>query len=407
MKRNTKFLLVFLAAVMLFSAVSAVVSSITLSQIRTATNETITQMIANVCEKHPDINEDDIIKILDGKADTSKTRELLKRYGITDEDWITHSNENNYAVVVTASAVVSAATGIAFGVIFVIYMRKQKRETEKLANYLSQINSGNYTLTIDENTEDENAVLRNEIYKTTVTLRENAENAQKGRESLKESLSDISHQLKTPLTSVMIMADNLLDDEDMPEDIRREFLRDIRRSSGSISFLVQSLLTLSKLDADAVELKSKPEKIADIFDDCVQNTAILAELRGVSVTADGGDGVLPCDRKWLSEALTNIVKNCIEHTPAGGAVTLRSEQNRLYTKLTVADNGSGIAPDDLPHIFERFYKGKNADPDSVGIGLAMAKAIIEKAGGTVTAGAVPEKGSTFVIRFYENHPVMP
>lgn len=400
MKRNTKFLLLFLAAVMLFSAVSAVVSSITLSEIRTATNDTVTQIIANVCEKHPDINEDDIIKILDNKSDTTKTKELLKRYGITDEDWITHRNESNYVFAVTASAAGCAVAGIAFGVIFVIYMRKKKRETEKLASYLSQINSGNYELTIDENSEDESSILKNEIFKTTVMLRENAENAQKGKESLKESLSDISHQLKTPLTSVMIMVDNLRDDENMPEDIRREFLSDIRRSSGNISFLVQSLLTLSKLDADSIELKSKPENIADIFDDCIQNTAILAEIRGVNVTADCENVMLNCDRKWLGEALSNIVKNCIEHTPGGGSVTLKAEQNKLYTKLTIEDTGCGIAPEDFPHIFERFYKGKNSDKGSIGIGLAMSKAIIEKAGGFITADSKMDKGSRFTIKFF-------
>ena len=400
MKRNSKFLLLFLAAVVLFSAVSAVVSSITLSEIRATTNATLTQIIANVCEKYPDIAEDEIIKILDGKADTAKTKELLKRYGITDEDWITYQNENNYIIAVTTSAAVCACAGIAFGFIFVIYMRKQKRETERLASYLAQINSGNYELTIDENSEDEGSILKNEIYKTTVMLRENAENAQKGKENLKESLSDISHQLKTPLTSVMIMVDNLRDDENMPEDIRREFLSDIRRSSGNISFLVQSLLTLSKLDADSIELKSKPENLADIFDDCIQNTAILAEIRGVNVTADCENVMLNCDRKWLGEALSNIVKNCIEHTPGGGSVTLKAEQNKLYTKLTIEDTGCGIAPEDFPHIFERFYKGKNSDKGSIGIGLAMSKAIIEKAGGFITADSEICKGSRFTIKFF-------
>ena len=196
------------------------------------------------------------------------------------------------------------------------------------------------------------------------------------------------------------MVDNLLDDENMPEDIRREFLSDIRRSSGNISFLVQSLLTLSKLDADSIELKSKPENLADIFDDCIQNTAILAEIRRVNVTADCENVILKCDRKWLGEALSNIVKNCIEHTPEGGSVTLKAEQNKLYTKLTIEDTGCGIAPEDFPHIFERFYKGKNSDKGSIGIGLAMSKAIIEKAGGFITADSKMDKGSKFTIKYF-------
>jgi signal transduction histidine kinase len=130
---------------------------------------------------------------------------------------------------------------------------------------------------------------------------------------------------------------------------------------------------------------------------------VLAELKGVSVTAADNAVTLGCDKKWLCEALTNIVKNCVEHTGAGGTVRLTAAANPLYTAITVSDNGQGIAPEDLPHIFERFYRGKNAADDSVGIGLALAKAIIEKAGGTIRAASEAGKGSEFSIKFFHGN----
>ena len=182
--------------------------------------------------------------------------------------------------------------------------------------------------------------------------------------------------------------------------MRQEFLRDIYRSSNHISFLVQSLLTLSKLDADSIVLKRKPEPLSEIFSEVNQSIAVLAELRGVTVTANDNGVSLECDKKWLCEALSNIAKNCAEHTDEGGEVRLTAEANPLYTKITISDNGSGIDKTDLPHIFERFYKGKNADENSVGIGLALAKTIIQKSGGTVSADSEPRKGASFTVKFY-------
>ena len=243
--------------------------------------------------------------------------------------------------------------------------------------------------------------LQSEIYKTTVMLKEQADNSQKDKENLKQSLSDISHQLKTPLTSIMVMLDDIIEDENMPEDIKRDFLNDIRRSSNSISFLVQSILTLSKLDANSIVLKSRTENVKKILDECVKNTEVLAEIKGVETSVECDDSLtLSCDFKWLCEAITNIVKNCIEHTIEGGFVKLKAEKTSLCTKITVTDNGCGIAKEDLPHIFERFYKGRNSDENSVGIGLALAKTIIEKSGGSIYADSEQGKGTKFTITVF-------
>ena len=402
MKRTKKFLLLFLLLAILFSGIGGAVAAVFLSSARNDANDAVLQIAANVREQHPDITPEDLAAILNGNSDTASTAEALRSFGIRQEDWIVLRSRSADTAAILAGAGACAATAAACVLVFLLYTRSRKRETLRLTNYLSQINDGDYHLVIKENKEEESSVLQNEIYKTTVMLRESAERDRAGKAMLKDALSDISHQLKTPLTSIIITVDNLLDDEDMPEDIRREFLQDIRRSSGNIRFLVQSLLTLSRLDADSIVLKSASESVQELFEDCVRGTAILAELRGVQVIVGGGDLLLNCDRRWIVEALTNIVKNCVEHTPAGGTVTLTAEENKLYTKIVIKDTGSGISPKDLPHIFERFFKGQNDQEDSIGIGLALAKAIVEKSGGFISADSELGKGTCFTLKFFHS-----
>lgn len=198
------------------------------------------------------------------------------------------------------------------------------------------------------------------------------------------------------------MVDNILDDDDMPLEIRREFLSDIKHNTSTVSFLVQSLLTFSKLDAEAIRFKYADVDVKSIIDECIKNTAVMAEICNVSVETLCDDTYkLNCDKKWLCEAVTNIIKNCIEHSQNGN-IKITADQNKLYTKISIKDNGSGITKEDLPHIFERFYKGKNSSDDSVGIGLSLAKTIIEKQGGYISVSSELNKGSEFVIKFFNN-----
>lgn len=398
MKSEKRFLVLFAAVIAACCVMAAACSAAALSAVRRHENEAVLQLAASVKDN---LSETELLQILNGSADTEKTKATLRSYGITDSDWIVRQSGADSAAVLGASAAACAFCGAACFAVFMLHRRRTRQTAKRLTQYLAQINSGNYDLDLNRNSEDENSVLQNEIYRTTVMLREAALQSREGRESLKTALSDISHQLKTPLTSIQIMTENLLDNPGMPEELRREFLGDIRRATAHISALVQSLLTLSKLDADSIVLKKQPEKLSEVLHDAAKNTAVLAELRGVRVMTEDNGVTLDCDRRWLGEALGNIVKNCVEHTPEGGTVRLAAEGNPLYTKIVVSDNGKGINPDDLPHIFERFYKGKNAGDDSVGIGLALAKAIVEKAGGCISADSTPGKGSMFTIKFFK------
>ncbi len=402
MKTSKKFVTVFLAVIFICSLISGAVASCFLNIIKSTTNQTVMQITANIKEAYPDVSDTELAQILNGKADPQKASQILSSYGIDSDDWIVYKNENLSLFAAISSFSVCFVCGLALLAIFVLYCRRQKKKTAEITGYLAKLNRGEYNLKIDENTEEEMSLLKNEIYKTTVMLREQSENSQKDREILKRSLQDISHQLKTPLTSIIILIENMLDDPDMPEDIRQDFLEDIRHSTSNISFLVQSLLTLSRFDANSVVLHRKSENVEEIFKECIKNTAVLAEIKEVTVINDCDSPVkILCDIKWLCEALTNVLKNCIEHAGYGGEVRLSAKENNLYTKITVTDNGCGISPNDLPHIFERFYKGRNSGENSVGIGLALAKTVIEKNGGYISVKSELNKGTVFTIKYFK------
>lgn len=199
--------------------------------------------------------------------------------------------------------------------------------------------------------------------------------------------------------TIVIATENILDDDDMPVEIRRDFVMDIAHNAHSINFLVKSLLTLSMLDSGTVELKFGDVSVEKIIDECISRTEVLADIRDVRIEKTvKNDFNLNCDFCWICEAVSNIVKNCIEHTD-GGYVRISAERNSMYSEITISDNGCGISPKDLPHIFERFYKAQNSSPSSVGIGLSLAKSIVEKTGGYITADSKLGVGSTFKLRF--------
>lgn len=401
MKNAQKFVCAGLAVTIVFCVISAVFTFIGLENIRKTSNDTINQLVNILLEKYPDVSEKEVAEILNNKTEYTDNSEFFNKYGIYPEkDWVSYNNQGSYKYVFL-SVSVCIAFGLAFAVLFLGYSKIQKKQTMDIAKRIECINLGDYSLQIDENSEDELSLLDNQIYRTTVKFREQAENSRKDKENLQKSLSDISHQLKTPLTSIIVMVENILDDDDMPLEIRREFLNDIKHNTNTISFLVQSLLKLSKLDAEAVKFRYEQVEVKSIVDECIKNTAVMAEILGVRLETDCNDIILNCDRKWLCEAITNIIKNCIEHSHNGN-IKITADQNKLYTKISIKDNGSGITKEDLPHIFERFYKGKNSSDDSVGIGLSLAKTIIEKQGGYISVSSELNKGSEFVIKFFNN-----
>lgn len=282
---------------------------------------------------------------------------------------------------------------------FFSYNRKRLREIERLNNYLSRVCSGEYSLDIASNAEGELSILKNNLYKVVVLLQTGNEALQNDKIYLADSLADISHQLKTPLTSMMMMADLMKNEQD--EEKRNEFISIIETQLDKMKWLITTLLKISKLDAGTAEFAENDVEISDVIDETLNQFSIILDIKNIGISRETESFSFRGDKSWSAEAIGNIVKNCIEHVPDGGMLTFETNQTSIYNELIIKDNGCGIAEEDLPHIFERFYHGKNASSESVGIGLALAKEIFHKQRAKLEAESAAGEGALFRIRFYK------
>lgn len=286
-------------------------------------------------------------------------------------------------------------------ILYFRYNYKRKNDIKDIIKYIEQINRRNYELEIDTISEDELSILKNEIYKTAVMLKEVALNSNKDKLNLKKSLEDISHQLKTPLTSILVLLDNLIDEPDMDSSIRNDFIIDIKRNVININFLVQALLKLSKFDANTVHFIKKENDLEMIVKEAIKNVSTLCDLRNINIKLNTLENAkVVCDAKWQIEAITNTIKNAIEHSKDNSSIIINIDNNRVYSKIEVIDFGDGISKRDIKHIFERFYKGENATSNSIGLGLALAKTIIEEDKGTIAVES-NESNTKFTIKYFK------
>ena len=277
--------------------------------------------------------------------------------------------------------------------------RRQARIRE-LAAQLSSILHGQTTLALEEYTEGELALLRAELQKLLFSLNASRQALLEEKLALSDSLADISHQLRTPLTSIHLVA-AMLGEPDLSPARKRELLAELGRLLSRTDWLVDALLKLSKLDAGTVQFHPCAVRLKDLLTQASEPLAVAMELRGLQLTLHAGQQTLLCDPAWTAEALGNLLKNAMEHSPEGGAICLAAEQTPLYTQITISDQGEGFAEADLPRLFERFYRGQNAAPDSFGIGLNLARRIITAQNGTIKA-ANGHPGAVFTIRFYHS-----
>lgn len=366
-------------------------------------NETISNFIDEIMEKYPETSEDDIIKILNDIENTNEQKEkmkILKKYGYTNNLSYIKKLENEMYSNMKFNIVVICVFGILILTIVLIYNRKKEREIKKINKYLNEINNGNYELKIEENCEDELSKLKNELYKTTVLLRETAENSEQEKINLSNSLADISHQIKTPLTSIRIMLDNIEENPDMDSKTREEFIEDISKQIEWISSLVISLLKLAKFDAGAIKLNDQEVNVKKLINHVLSNLAILLDIKNIKIEQKiDDDTIIKADYNWQLEALTNIIKNAIEHSNENGTIHIDVENNSVFVKIKIRDEGEGINKKDIKHIFDRFYKAKKSSENSIGIGLSLAKTIIEQENGYIKVDSEVDRGTTFEIKY--------
>ncbi len=297
------------------------------------------------------------------------------------------------------AGIICLVLGLILTGIYFCNLKKRNDKINELNNYLSLMCSGNFDLKINDNTEGEISILKNNLYKIMTLLKSQNDELENEKVYLADSIADISHQLKTPLTSMMVMSDLLLDETD--ENKRKEFLSIITTQLDKMKWLITNLLKISKLDAGTTQFKREDISINDVLAQSLKPFSVTLDIKQIKVVNTVEDFIFKGDDNWTSEAVENIIKNCIEHTDDGGTLTFYTQRTNVYNSLFIVDNCCGITKEDLPHIFERFYHGKNSSSESVGIGLALAKTVLEKEKGDIIVSSKIGEGSKFEVRFYK------
>lgn len=275
------------------------------------------------------------------------------------------------------------------------------KKIAELSKELDKLLHGEGSFSVPDCSEGELSILTSEVEKLTVRLREQSDALLADKIHLTDAIADIFHQLRTPLTSMNLVV-SLLSSEDLGYEKRIELTRDLKRQLERMQWLVEALLKMSKIDAGTAVFEKKNVKVKDLIEKASQPFLIPMELRGIRFETVCKDESLEGDIAWLTEAVGNLIKNATEHTGEGGSVCVACRETALFTELTVEDSGEGFDEADIPHLFERFYKGSNASEGSIGIGLALSRSIITAQGGTVKAENRKDGGARFVIRFYKN-----
>ena len=327
--------------------------------------------------------------------------DVLGEYGITlDTIREIDSYQSFRNKIVLGVTITFVLLGGLFFFLYYGFKKKVKNEIEIINLYLNDILNGNYEIHIGSYQEDLISILKNDIYKITVKLKEQTDMAINEKNNLEMILSDISHQIKTPLTSMYVIND-LLKSDKLSKKEKIEFLNKNESQLERIEWLVTSLLKLSRLDNGFVKLKKEKVEVAKLIDNCLNPLLIPIELKNQNVVKQIDNFEIDIDFNWFSEAIINILKNAHEHTNAFGTIKVEASDNSMYSSIIISDNGTGISKQDLPHIFERFYKGDN-QKESIGIGLNMAKKIIDLSGGEINVLSTPSVGTTFIIKIYKN-----
>ena len=283
--------------------------------------------------------------------------------------------------------------------IFCISTYKRYRRIASLADDINYVLHGDSPIDFDNYSEGELSILHSEIYKMTVRLREQQQKLISDKEYLADSLADISHQILTPLTSINLLVERL-SASGLTDECSHQLTNELYGLLDRIDWLITTLLKISKLDAGTVQFNKETVSLEVLINKSCAPLLIPIELRGQELIIRA-EGNFYGDSAWTSEAVGNIVKNCMEHTPDGGKIEIEAAENALYSEIIIKDNGTGISPEDLPHIFERFYKGKDSDGKSFGIGLALSRMIIAGQKGTVKAENRKNTGAMFTLRFYK------
>ena len=410
--RNKKLFIISTICLIFLIVISTVVTIKEYEDYNNEIDEVFVRLISVIKEEYPDVDEEDIIRNLELNMENENLEnnennknndinEILEKYSIDNK--ILDGIENKKYSSIRYNILIILLGFVLYLLINIIHERKENKTIREITEYIKKLNEKKYELKIEENTENELSKLKNELYKITVMLKEEAEESMDAKKTLKVAIEDISHQLKTPLTSMSIMLDNIIENPDMDKETRNLFIHEINRQIKWINWLILSLLKLAKLDSNTIEFESNNINVHNLINNVIKNLEIPIDIKEqkIIITGDKNTSFVG-DYNWENEAITNVLKNCIEHTEKNKKIYINFEENNFYAKIEIIDEGKGIDKEDLKHIFKRFYKGKNSSESSIGIGLALAKTIIEKDNGQIVCTSEIDKGTKFEIRYMKN-----
>lgn len=401
------FIRYYIALFSIFILVSLGVSYINLNIIKDKVVENNQAILGQILVNRPELEGEivDIITQGNSKENIDKGKEILGKYNY-DENIILRNEPIIYSSkieVINVNLVFLVCIFAASIILSLFYFKKIYNDIKDMTDYVYNISEGRNFEMKNRNQEGQIGILKTELLKMTNILKEKVGLLNKEKIFLNDIISDISHQLKTPMTSLIILNDLMYDD--LPKETKVEFLDKIKSQLSRMEWLIKSMLKLSKVEAKVIDFENKKINIKELINKSVSPSLIPMELKNIDLSINGDEKASYIgDINWSSEALVNIIKNCVEHTNENGSLTINYEENPLYSEIIIKDSGEGIDKKDLPHIFKRFYKGKNSfKSDSVGIGLAMAKSIIESQNGDIYARSEKNKGTEFHIIFHKNY----
>lgn len=361
-------------------------------------------IIDSIISKHPELENEVIDGIINHDISKSESYEILNKYGLDRLDTVDYLNDNSYINKTIRKyniIYISILIIIVFSIL-IIYINKIYNKIRKLSIYTNDILNNKYNMDIREYSEGDISNLKNDLYKMTIKLKEQNELSLKDKIYLQDTLSDISHQLKTPLTSMYVINELLYDDK-LDKSLKKELLNKSKKGLERIEWLITSLLKMSRLDSGSEKLILERVKLINIINKTIEPIRIPLELKNINLNVScNSDIKVNVDVNWTTEALINILKNAMEHTLENGNINIVCSDNPLYTMISISDDGCGISKKDLPHIFERFYKGMS-NKESIGIGLNMSKKIIENENGNISVKSKENEGTTFIIKLFKNN----
>ena len=372
-------------------------------------NTYIRCIMENVINQYPDLDMEEIAIILNksySELESSTTSEefdsILRKNGITDNTFYIKDMSDIRNVNIIVSTSIIGVMSVLFIICFCMYLRRRKKDIFELQDYMDKISRGNYELEINDNSEDELSSLKNSLYKIMVYMKEQADSARIKKVMLAQSVSDISHQLKTPLTSTQVLLDNLNDNPDMDYSTRKKFIYEALNQVNGMSWMIVSMLKLSRIDAGVVEFNNEN------IEEAVGNLEVIAEIKNVNIEKNidnrnedelnKSDIYIKGDYNWNREALQNIIKNAIEHSNDKGTVKINITDNDVYTAVYITNRGEKLSDKQQKQIFERYYSEAKYEDNSMGIGLPLAKAVIEKQGGYISVESDDEE-TVFIVKY--------